>query len=232
MTVVMPAAVAVLKAAIIIRLLILVQALRQRAKRMVSGGHDATESGLPGFGFSVRGVWSKIKDSVLHRFSTDQRISFRPPGNGGRHNARRIATRRAQDTTIHHIVPRESACGTRPLTWHAATAESQGSSGTSLRGALELLPVAILIVDGNGKMVLANRQAEKLFGYGHGELMGAPADLLVPMLGENGNRSPPGEFFAGLRARALGACTRPVRKAQRRHRVSCGNCAKHVSLRS
>lgn len=214
MTIVMPAAVAVLEAAIIIRLLILVQALRQRAKQMVSGGNDATRSGLPGFGFAVTGVLPKLKDSLLHRFSIGQRISFRLPGNGGRHNTRRIATRRAQDTTIHHNVPLESPCGTRPFTWHAAPAEPRGSSGTSLRGALELLPVAILIVDGNGKMVLANREAEKLFGYGHGELTGAPADLLVPMLGDNGNCSAPGEFFAALRAKARG----PVHELVAKHR--------------
>lgn len=203
MTIVMPAAVAVLEAAIIIRLLILVQTLRQRAKRMVSGGNDATKSGSPVFGFSLTNVWSKLKDWAPHQFSTDQRISFRQPGNGGRYNARRIATPGAQNSTVRHSVSREFACGTRPLMRHTAPAESRESSST-LRGALEVLPVAILIVGGNGKMVLVNRQTEKLFGYGRGELLGASADLLIPMSGDNGNCSAAGGFVAASRGKTRG----------------------------
>ncbi|SIO72626.1 two-component system, LuxR family, sensor kinase FixL [Burkholderia sp. GAS332] len=207
MIIVMPAVVAVLEAAIIIRLLILMQALRQRAKQTVSGSNGSTKSGFPGFGFSVAGVWSKVKDSPLHRSSTGQRILFRPPGNGWRHNARRTATRRAVDTIIHRRVPRESPGGTRSPTWRGVAGElrgSSGNSGNSVRDALELLPVAILIVDGNGQMVLANRQTERLFGYGRGELTRTPADVLLPMLGDNGNCSTPGEFFTALRAKVQG----------------------------
>jgi PAS domain S-box-containing protein len=45
---------------------------------------------------------------------------------------------------------------------------------------LEALPDALLIVNGDGHIVLANAQAEKLFGYEHDALLGQPIELLVP----------------------------------------------------
>ena len=49
-----------------------------------------------------------------------------------------------------------------------------------LRQLLEALPDAVVIVDGDGKMVYANTQAERLSGYGASELAGKPVELLVP----------------------------------------------------
>lgn len=45
---------------------------------------------------------------------------------------------------------------------------------------LEALPDALLIVNGDGHIVLANSQAEKLFGYEHNALIGHSIELLVP----------------------------------------------------
>ena len=55
------------------------------------------------------------------------------------------------------------------------------------RSALEFLPVAILMVDQHGRIVLANEQTEKLFGYQRDELIVQPATMLVPqLLGDSG----------------------------------------------
>jgi PAS domain S-box-containing protein len=55
------------------------------------------------------------------------------------------------------------------------------------RSALEFLPVAILMVDQHGRIVLANEQTEKLFGYQRDELSAQPATMLVPqLLGDSG----------------------------------------------
>ncbi|SCA57074.1 hypothetical protein MTBPR1_40097 [Candidatus Terasakiella magnetica] len=48
------------------------------------------------------------------------------------------------------------------------------------RSLLESTPDATLIVDHNGEIQLANRQAEVLFGYSKEEFMGANVDMLVP----------------------------------------------------
>lgn len=48
------------------------------------------------------------------------------------------------------------------------------------RALLEAAPDAMVIVDREGRIVLINAQAERLFGYAREELLGEPVDLLVP----------------------------------------------------
>ena len=45
---------------------------------------------------------------------------------------------------------------------------------------LEAAPDALLVVGGDGTIVIANSQAERLFGYDQAELLGRTIDLLVP----------------------------------------------------
>ena len=45
---------------------------------------------------------------------------------------------------------------------------------------LEAAPGAIMCVAADGRVVLANAQAERLFGYERGELIGRPVEILVP----------------------------------------------------
>jgi PAS domain S-box-containing protein len=48
------------------------------------------------------------------------------------------------------------------------------------RGLFDSVPDGILMVNAAGHIVLANRQAEAMFGYGHGALLGSPIDVLLP----------------------------------------------------
>jgi two-component system, LuxR family, sensor kinase FixL len=60
------------------------------------------------------------------------------------------------------------------------------------RSALEFLPIAILMVDQHGRIVLANEQTERLFGYPRDELSGQLATMLVSqLLGANGSTPQP-----------------------------------------
>jgi PAS domain S-box-containing protein len=48
------------------------------------------------------------------------------------------------------------------------------------RLAVEAAPNAMVMVDESDRVVLINSEAERLFGYSRAELMGQPADMLVP----------------------------------------------------
>jgi protein-histidine pros-kinase len=48
------------------------------------------------------------------------------------------------------------------------------------RALLDAAPDAMVIVGEDRRIVLVNAEAEKLFGYGRGELLGQPAEMLVP----------------------------------------------------
>src|SRR5262245_53334295 len=56
------------------------------------------------------------------------------------------------------------------------------------RLALDASPAATVLVDAEGRIVLANRQTEKLFGHRRGDLPGRPAELLFPERFRGGRR--------------------------------------------
>jgi PAS domain S-box-containing protein len=56
----------------------------------------------------------------------------------------------------------------------------RGKADDGFRGLLEAAPDAIVAVTDEGKIVVVNVQAEKIFGYRREELLGQPIELLVP----------------------------------------------------
>jgi PAS domain S-box-containing protein len=49
-----------------------------------------------------------------------------------------------------------------------------------LRSASDICPFAVVMVEPLGKIVLANDELERMFGYAHGELVGQAIEILVP----------------------------------------------------
>jgi PAS domain S-box-containing protein len=73
------------------------------------------------------------------------------------------------------------------------------------RLAVEAAPNAMVMTGGDGRIVLANAQAEKLFGYAQAELLGQPIELLVPERYRGGHGAHRSSFAAQPSARAMGA---------------------------
>src|SRR5438093_9377155 len=80
-----------------------------------------------------------------------------------------------------------------------------GGLDTSFRSLLESAPDAILIVDQEGRIVLANGQAERLFGYTRAELLGQPHDLLVPAGIREAHSAHRSDYASHPRTRPMGA---------------------------
>lgn len=59
-------------------------------------------------------------------------------------------------------------------------AEAIDSEGTGLSLLLEAAPIAIVTVNEAGQIQFVNSKLEELFGYGRGELLGQPIEVLLP----------------------------------------------------
>jgi PAS domain S-box-containing protein len=73
------------------------------------------------------------------------------------------------------------------------------------RDLLESTPDAIVIANVTGRIVLANGQAEKLFGYPRKSLVGKAVELLLPDRFRGGHVGHRANYFAQPRARSMGA---------------------------
>jgi protein-histidine pros-kinase len=69
---------------------------------------------------------------------------------------------------------------------------------------LETTPDALFIVNAIGRIVLANSQAERIFGYARGDLIGRPIELLLPERFRESHSSHRSTFFAQPRSRSMG----------------------------
>jgi PAS domain S-box-containing protein len=76
----------------------------------------------------------------------------------------------------------------------------------NFRVFLDAAPDAMLVVDDQGRMVLANLQTENLFGYSHSELLGQKVEILVPSRFRTKHLDHRAEYFArNPRVRPMGA---------------------------
>jgi PAS domain S-box-containing protein len=73
------------------------------------------------------------------------------------------------------------------------------------RNLLEAAPDAVVIVDHEGRMVLVNTQAEKLFGYARADLLGRPVEILVPARFRNRHPDHRSGYFSDPKVRSMGS---------------------------
>jgi PAS domain S-box-containing protein len=72
------------------------------------------------------------------------------------------------------------------------------------RNLLEAAPDAMVIADGQGKIVLVNAETERLFGYRREELVGQPVEILVPERFRGKHPQHRQEYTAHPRSRLMG----------------------------
>jgi PAS domain S-box-containing protein len=73
------------------------------------------------------------------------------------------------------------------------------------RAAVESSPSGMVMVDSDGKIVLVNREVERLFGYTREELLGRSVDTLVPPRFRGAHPGNRAAFYRSPHARAMGA---------------------------
>ena len=66
-------------------------------------------------------------------------------------------------------------------------------------------PDAMIVVDRNGRIVRANAQAERLFGFGEKDLLGAPIETLMPEQARRAHHAHLEGYTANPRVRPMGA---------------------------
>ena len=93
----------------------------------------------------------------------------------------------------------------RDITDRLAAQSVRQKKDERFEALLESAPDAVVIVDANGRIVIVNKQTEKLFGYDRGELLGQSVGILMPQSFRGRHVSHLTGYMADPRTRPLGA---------------------------
>lgn len=92
----------------------------------------------------------------------------------------------------------------RDITPRKKAEEAMRASERRFRSLFEFSPDAIIMSDREGKIVEANAQAERFFGYGRSELIGKTIEMLVPERFRNGHLGHRESYAAHAQTRPMG----------------------------
>ena len=82
---------------------------------------------------------------------------------------------------------------------------TEGSATAYFRNLLESAPDAMIIVDSQGEIEIANRQCERMFGYSREELLGMCVDELLPVRFRGRHGHYRDDYFSAPKIRPMGS---------------------------
>ena len=82
--------------------------------------------------------------------------------------------------------------------------DPNGRETDLVRLVFDLSPAGMLAIGPEGHILVANREVERMFGFGPGELRGMPVDHLVPRTSRDAHARMRSTFFAAPQPRAMG----------------------------
>ena len=91
------------------------------------------------------------------------------------------------------------------MTMDGSDTHGNRPSELRLRAAVESSPSGLLMIDKDGRIILVNREIERLFGYAREEILGKPVDILVPQQYRQHQPQDRERFFATPKVRSMGA---------------------------
>jgi PAS domain S-box-containing protein len=100
--------------------------------------------------------------------------------------------------------PRKIIGAAHDITERKHAAEKLKASDDRLREFLNATPDALIIVNKDGRIILVNQQAEKVFGYASGELIDETLEILISERFRASHVAHRADFFAHPRARSMG----------------------------
>jgi len=98
----------------------------------------------------------------------------------------------------------ETTSDTPPIEATAPSSDMQ-LSGRLAWALLDSVPDGLLMIERSGRVMLINRQAEEMFGYDHGELIGQMIEVLLPAGSHDVHRAHRARYLTEPKVRAMGS---------------------------
>ncbi|MCC6558805.1 MAG: PAS domain S-box protein [Polyangiaceae bacterium] len=153
---------------------------RRRPDTMALQKYDIRRPDSEGGGFEER-HWSPVNTPVL---GDDGEVLY--------------IIHRVEDVTEYVLLLRHESEQDRTIQEMTVRSEERYSQ------LLDAAPDAMVVVGGDGRITLVNRQAEALFGYSRAELIGKPHDVLIPEGARAAHEHHASGYFASPKTRAMG----------------------------
>lgn len=167
---------------------------------------DVNQAAVRRYGYSREELLSMNLRDVRHQCDLPNSLGTVPNANAETENT--VRKHRKRDGTLI-----DAEITSVPLTLDGTAARLDVAvditalkrAEDKFRGLLESGPDAMVIVNAEGEIVLANSQTETLFGYSRPELLGKKVEILLPERYKGNHRGHRNQFFGNPKPRPMGA---------------------------